>query len=66
MITRACRTIAHPATTVTGWAFPLSFCLLPLNPFFSIKWVVVAGSSFWMLGQADPRNFNVITEHLKP
>lgn len=38
--------IAHSGGA--GWAFPISFYILPLRFFFRFKWVVVIESSFWM------------------
>lgn len=38
--------IAH--TGGAGWAFPLSFYVLPLRLFITFKWIVVIESWFWM------------------
>lgn len=46
-----------------GWAFPLSFYLLLLRPFFSFQWVMLIESSFWMLGKDEKQNPRKILEH---
>jgi glycosyltransferase involved in cell wall biosynthesis len=53
--------IAHSGGA--GWAFPLSFYLLFLRPFFSFRWIIVIESSFWMLEQGDKRTIRRIIEH---
>ncbi len=42
--------IAHSGGA--GWAFPLSYYILPLRLFLKFRWLIVIESSFWML----PRN----------
>lgn len=46
-----------------GWAFPLSFYLLPLKPLMRFQWIIVIESSFWMLGQGEARTFRKTVEH---
>lgn len=53
--------IAHSGGA--GWAFPLSFYLLFLKPFFSFQWIIVIESSFWMLEQGEKRTVRRVIEH---
>ena len=46
-----------------GWAFPLSFYLLLLRPFFSFQWSTLIESSFWMLGKDEEPNIRKLIEH---
>jgi glycosyltransferase involved in cell wall biosynthesis len=46
-----------------GWAFPLSFYLLLLRPFFSFKWVILIESSFWMHEQGEKWTLRKLVNH---
>lgn len=62
-VAKACKSARVVHSDGAGWAFPLSFYLLPLKPLFRFQWVVVIESSFWMLGQGDTRTFRAVIEH---
>ncbi len=62
-VARACKQARIVHSDGAGWAFPLSFYLLPLKPLFRFQWVIVIESSFWMLGQGDARTLRKIIEH---
>ena len=47
----------------SGWAFPLSFYILFLRPFFSFQWVIVMESSFWMLHKDQVFSYRTFFEH---
>jgi glycosyltransferase involved in cell wall biosynthesis len=47
-----------------GWAFPLSFYILPLRLFMKFQWVIMIESSFWLLNKSDKRSFRNVFEHL--
>ncbi|MGD0961442.1 MAG: glycosyltransferase family 4 protein [Methylomonas sp.] len=53
--------IAHSGCA--GWAFPLSFYIFILRPFFSFQWVVVMESSFWMLNEHEKPTLRKLIEH---
>ncbi len=63
VVTKACKKAKIVHSGGAGWAFPLSFYLLLLKPFFSFQWVIVIESSFWMLGQNEKKTFRNIIEH---
>lgn len=46
-----------------GWAFPLSFYILFLRPFFNFKWIILIESSFWMLNKKDKKTLRNLTSH---
>lgn len=62
-VINACKKARIVHSDGAGWAFPLSFYLLPLKPFFRFQWVIVIESSFWMLAQGQPRSLRAIIEH---
>ena len=62
-VINACKKAQIVHSDGAGWAFPLSFYVLPLKPFFRFQWVVVIESSFWMLAQGQPRTLRAIIEH---
>ncbi|MBK4992812.1 glycosyltransferase [Pseudomonas sp. S37] len=62
-VIRACKLARIVHSDGAGWAFPLSFYLLPLKPLFRFQWVIVIESSFWMLGRGDARTLRKVLEH---
>ena len=62
-VIKACRKASIVHSDGAGWAFPLSFYLLPLKPLFRFQWIIVIESSFWMLGQGEARTFRKTVEH---
>ena len=62
-VIRACKDASIVHSGGAGWAFPLSFYLLLLRPFFSFRWVIVIESSFWMLNQGDRPTLRKLIEH---
>ncbi|MCE7765580.1 glycosyltransferase [Pseudomonas putida] len=62
-VINACKRARIVHSDGAGWAFPLSFYLLPLKPFFRFQWVIVIESSFWMLAQGQARTLRAIVEH---
>ncbi|MFJ4386575.1 glycosyltransferase family 4 protein [Pseudomonas sp. NPDC089408] len=62
-VINACKQAKVVHSDGAGWAFPLSFYLLPLKPLFRFQWVVVIESSFWMLGHGEARTPRKIIEH---
>ena len=63
-VIRACRGAAIVHSGGAGWAFPLSFYLLLLRPFFSFQWVIVIESSAWMINQDEKLTLrNFISHH---
>jgi glycosyltransferase involved in cell wall biosynthesis len=53
--------IAHSGCA--GWAFPLSFYIFFLKPFFSFQWVIVMESSFWMINPYEKTSLRKLIEH---
>ncbi|WP_347989160.1 glycosyltransferase family 4 protein [Methylomonas sp. AM2-LC] len=53
--------IAHSGCA--GWAFPLSFYIFFLKPFFSFQWVIVMESSFWMINSHEKNSLRKLIEH---
>jgi len=62
-VINACKHARIVHSDGAGWAFPLSFYLLPLKPVFRFQWVMAIESSFWMLGQGDARTLRKLIEH---
>ncbi|CAI3792906.1 hypothetical protein GLGCALEP_00622 [Pseudomonas sp. MM221] len=62
-VINACKQARIVHSDGAGWAFPLSFYLLPLKPLFRFQWVIVIESSFWMLAQGQARTLRAIFEH---
>jgi glycosyltransferase involved in cell wall biosynthesis len=59
-VARALRTSDIVHSGGAGWAFPLSFFILALRPFYRFKWVMVIESSFWKkpsTGRVSPRQW---------
>ncbi len=52
-VMKACKEACIVHSGGAGWAFPLSFYLLLLRPFYLFKWVIVIESSFWMLSEHE-------------
>lgn len=50
-VMKACKGACIVHSGGAGWAFPLSFYLFLLRPFFSFQWVIVIESSDWMLNK---------------
>ncbi|MBF6650510.1 glycosyltransferase family 4 protein [Methylobacter sp. BlB1] len=48
-VIKACNEASIVHSEGAGWAFPLSFYLFFLRPFYSFQWVIVIESSEWML-----------------
>ncbi|VVN90055.1 glycosyltransferase family 4 protein [Pseudomonas fluorescens] len=63
VVRKACMKAKIVHSGGAGWAFPLSFYLLPLKPFMAFQWVIVIESSFWMLGQGEHKTFRKVIEH---
>ncbi|WEK30517.1 MAG: glycosyltransferase family 4 protein [Candidatus Pseudomonas phytovorans] len=59
----ACKRARIVHSDGAGWAFPLSFYVLPLKPFLRFQWVIVIESSFWMLAQGQARTLRALIEH---
>ena len=59
-VIRACKGASIVHSEGAGWAFPLSFYLLFLKPFFRFQWIVLIESSPWMCHKNEkltPRKF---------
>ena len=59
-VMRACKGAHVVHSDGAGWAFPLSFYLRLLRPFFSFQWVIIIESSPWMVHKNEkmtPRKF---------
>ena len=59
-VIKACKGARIVHSDGAGWAFPLSFYLLLLKPFFPFQWVIVIESSPWMVNKnekSNPREF---------
>lgn len=59
----ACRSSDIVHSDGAGWAFPLSFYILPISRILSFKWVIVIESSFWMIEAGEKRTLRNIIEH---
>ena len=60
VVINACKRADIVHSSGAGWAFPLSFYLLLLRPFFSFQWVIIIESSFWLHHKNEkftPRRF---------
>lgn len=62
-VIRACKDACIVHSGGAGWAFPLSFYLLLLRPFFLFQWVIVIESSFWMLNKYEKLNLRRYISH---
>ena len=62
-VIKACRGANIVHSGGAGWAFPLSFYLLLLRPFFSFRWVIVIESSTWMINQGERLTFRKFISH---
>jgi glycosyltransferase involved in cell wall biosynthesis len=63
VVRKACMKARIVHSEGAGWAFPLSFYLLPLKWLMSFQWIVVIESSFWMLGRGERKTTRKIIEH---
>lgn len=64
-VVKACKSAKLVHSGGAGWAFPLSFYLLLLKPFFQFKWIIIIESSFWMLATDDKLTArNIITHYV--
>ena len=63
VVRKACMKAGVVHSDGGGWAFPLSFYVLPLKLFMSFRWVIVIESSFWMLGKGEKKTFRKLVEH---
>ena len=62
-VIKACKNASIVHSGGAGWAFPLSFYLLLLRPFFSFQWVIVIESSFWMLNKGEKITLRKLISH---
>jgi glycosyltransferase involved in cell wall biosynthesis len=62
-VIRACKKAYIVHSGGAGWAFPLSFYLLLLRPFFSFQWIIVIESSFWMLSANEKPTLRKAINH---
>lgn len=62
-VMKACKGACIAHSGGAGWAFPLSFYLFLLKPFFSFQWVVVIESSDWMLSKNEKPTFRKFINH---
>jgi len=62
-VIKACKGARIVHSGGAGWAFPLSFYLLLIKPFFSFQWIVLIESSFWMLSKKEKRPIRKIIVH---
>lgn len=62
-VMKACRGARIVHSGGAGWAFPLSFYLFLLRPFFSFQWVIVIESSFWMLNEDEKPTLRKFISH---
>ncbi len=62
-VIKACKEACIVHSGGAGWAFPLSFYLLFLRPFFSFQWVIVIESSFWMLNKEEKLTLRRFIDH---
>jgi glycosyltransferase involved in cell wall biosynthesis len=53
--------IAHSGGA--GWAFPLTFYILMLRPFFQFQWIVIIESSFWMKPKGKRASIRELLSH---
>lgn len=63
IVIKACKTAKIVHSGGAGWAFPLSFYLLLLRPFFSFRWIIVIESSFWKIEQGEKITLRRAIEH---
>ena len=63
VVVKACKGACIVHSGGAGWAFPLSFYLLLLKPFFSFQWVVVIESSDWMLSKNEKLTVRKFINH---
>lgn len=62
-VIKACRGASIVQSGAAGWAFPLSFYLFLLRPFFSFQWVMLIESSVWMLAKGEKITFRKFISH---
>jgi len=62
-VIKACRGACIVHSGGAGWAFPLSFYLFLLRPFFSFQWVVLIESSVWMLNKDEKLTLRKFISH---
>ncbi len=62
-VIKACKKASIVHSGGAGWAFPLSFYLLLLKPFFPFQWVIVIESSFWMLNKGEKITLRKLISH---
>ena len=62
-VIKACRDAGIVHSGGAGWAFPLSFYLLLLRPFFSFQWIIVIESSVWMINEGEKLTFRKFISH---
>jgi glycosyltransferase involved in cell wall biosynthesis len=63
VVIRACKRACIVHSGGAGWAFPLSFYLLLLRPFFSFQWVIVIESSSWMIDKFEKLTLRKLISH---
>jgi glycosyltransferase involved in cell wall biosynthesis len=62
-VLKACKKSEIVHSGGAGWAFPLSYYILPLKPFFKFQWVIVIESSFWLMSENDKPTFRKVFSH---
>lgn len=63
-VLKACRQTEIVHSDGAGWAFPLTFYILPISFIVRFKWVIVIESSFWMIEPGEKRTARRLIEHL--
>lgn len=62
-VIKACKKAELVHSGGAGWAFPLSFYLLMLKPFYGFKWIMIIESSFWLLTTNDKHTLRKLISH---
>ena len=62
-VIKACKEARIVHSSGAGWAFPLSFYLLLVRPFFSFQWIMIIESSVWMLSRREKLTLRKVVSH---